>query len=149
MKKHLVLIYTVLIGFFVSSCSVTESDTESYIARFYENKIVFERLVQKVNEDQYALSTIGHSINKSKVHPGIQEDIEDLEIATLQLSTTDCHGITQTELSVNWTTHATVTFIKSKCPSIETKKGYHSKNQMIEVWGLGEGWTMMIDYDFI
>jgi hypothetical protein len=31
-----------------------------------------------------------------------------------------------------------------------TIKSYHSKpSEMIEVWGMGDGWILWVDYDFI
>ena len=40
-------------------------------------------------------------------------------------------------------------FTKNICDKTQTVKGYHLKGGMIEVWGLGDGWLMWIDYDYI
>ena len=53
------------------------------------------------------------------------------------------------QLSINNKMGITVYFNKNDCEKVQTKIGYHSKSTMIEVWGLGNGWYMWIDYDFI
>lgn len=95
------------------------------------------------------MSLIDHSISQDDIPPDIKKELDELEIGTITILNTNCNGIVEVEFIVNWTNKATVYFDKNTSEKTNTKKGYHSKAGMIEVWGLGNGWMMWIDYDYI
>lgn len=147
--KFKLLKYTFLLALCISSCQITESETEEYIERFYENKNQFDELAKRINSDKYAFSKIGYSINNSELDSIIKQKLNNLEINRTNLSYSNCDKILETEFTTLWTNKATVYFVKNNCDKTQSKKGYHSKSGMIEVWGLGDGWIMWIDYDYI
>lgn len=148
MRLLRIIIFTIILLSF-SNCQVTESDAERYIEKFTENKSDFEKLAQKISSDKKLLTKIDHSVEENEIEADIKEQLDGLDIGSFNILSTECDGIVKVEFVVNWTKNATVYFDKDNCEKTMTKKGYHSKAGMIEVWGLGDGWVMWIDYDYI
>jgi len=137
----------ILLSFF--NCQITESNTEGYIEKFTENKSDFEKLAQKISSNKKLLAKIDQSVKENEIEAEIKEQLDELDISSFNILSTECDGVVKIEFVVNWTDNATIYFDKDNCEKTNTKKGYHSKNTMIEVWGLGDGWVMWIDYDYI
>ena len=149
MKLILKIIIFIFLSFTLTKCQVTKSDTENYIEKFSENKIEFDLLAKKISQDKLLLGKIGYSINKNEIDSILQTELENIGVDNINLKYSECEKITEVEFVMNWTKNATVYFNKNDCKKEQTKIGYHSKTTMIEVWGLGNGWCMWIDYDFI
>jgi hypothetical protein len=142
---------TIAIGFIlfagIYSCSVNKHDINRYRTRFESNRQEFGTLVRLLKEQKLR---IGYSVNASELPRNIQTILQNLEIAEVYLKATECQGIVDYEFTCSWSSKATLYFSNDSCEKIQTVKGYHSKqSEMIEVWGLGDGWTMWIDYDFV
>ena len=149
MKLILKIIILIFLSFTLTKCQVTKSDTENYIEKFSENKIEFDFLAKKISQDKLLLRKICYSINKNEIDSILQTKLENIGVDNINLQYSECEKITEVEFVMNWTKNATVYFNKNDCNKEQTKIGYHSKTTMIEVWGLGNGWYMWIDYDFI
>lgn len=133
----------------LTNCQVNKSDTENYIEKFKENRIEFENLVKKIKGNKLLIPKYVGRIKESELDTESRNEIKNLEIGEIYLSDTECEGKMNVEFSTNWTTKASVYFNQNECDCVQSKIGYHSKTTMIEVWGLGNGWIMWIDYDFI
>jgi len=143
-------LFRILISIFIllsfSNCQV---NADEYLEKFTENKSAFEKLAQKISSDKKLLAKIDHSVEVNEIDAEIKEQLDGLDIGSFTILSTECDGIVKVEFVVNWTKNATIYFDKDNCEKLMTKKGYHSKVGMIEVWGLGDGWVMWIDYDYI
>ncbi len=142
---------TIIICFFltliIASCSVNKSDINRYRSKFEANKKDFETLVELLKEQSIR---VGYSINESELPAGIKAILNELDISDVNLSTTRCHGSIDYQFTASWSSNATLYFSKDTCNNEQAIKGYHANSsEMIEVWGLGDGWTMWIDHDFI
>ncbi|KOP35997.1 hypothetical protein DBB36_19435 [Flavobacterium sp. WLB] len=142
-------ILTVLISLALFSCEVSKSDTEGYIDKFYSNKIAFEKVAEKIYADKELTKRTGRRIPENKIDPEIKNDLEKLGIESFTIYKANCKKDIEVEFILNWTKNATLYLVKNNCNFDRSKIGYHSKTTMIEVWGLGNGWIMWIDYDFI
>ncbi len=149
MKLILKIIILIVLSFTLTKCQVTKSDTENYIEKFNENKIEFDLLAKKIGQDKLLLGKIGYSINENELDSILKTELENIGVEDINLKHSECEKIAEVEFVMNWTKNATVYFNKNDCEKEQTKVGYHSKSTMIEVWGLGNGWYMWIDYDFI
>ncbi|WP_338762943.1 hypothetical protein WAF17_18625 [Bernardetia sp. ABR2-2B] len=51
----------------------------------------------------------------------------------------------------NWAKHPVGDFFLNYdvCPIEKTKKGYYKQDSFIEIWGVGNGWTILVDSDWI
>jgi hypothetical protein len=140
---------TFLIIFLVTlaSCSVNNWDIKRYQNKFETHQKDFEILVNLLKTQDIK---VGYSINENDLPKNIQNIIGDLNISNINLNVTQCKGSVDYEFTSSWSSKATLYFSKDTCNKKQTIKGYHSKtSEMIEVWGLGDGWIMWIDYDFI
>jgi hypothetical protein len=149
MKLILKITILIVLSFTLTKCQVTKSDTENYIEKFNENKIEFDLLAKKIGQDKLLLGKIGYSINENELDSILKTELENIGVQDINLKHSECEKIAEVEFVMNWTKNATVYFNKNDCEKEQTKVGYHSKSTMIEVWGLGNGWYMWIDYDFI
>lgn len=134
---------TFLIIFLItfSSCSVNNWDIKSYQKKFEVHKT----LVSLLKAENIRA---GYPINENNLPENIQNIIEDLNISNINI--TQCKDLVDYEFISSWSSKATLYFSKDSCNKEQTIKGYHAKtSEMIEVWGLGDGWVMWIDYDFI
>ena len=149
MKLILKIIILIVLCFTLTKCQITKSDTENYIEKFNENKIEFDLLAKKIGQDKLLLKKIGYSINENELDSILKTELENIGVEDINLKHSECEKIAEVEFVMNWTKNATVYFNKNDCEKEQTKVGYDSKSTMIEVWGLGNGWYMWIDYDFI
>jgi hypothetical protein len=142
---------TIMICFFLIltnfGCAVNKLDVDSYKGKFQANKKGFDTLVQLLKEQTLR---VGYSINENELPDNIQTILDELEISDVNLDVTQCQGITGYQFTSSWSSKATLNFSKNTCDKDQTVQGYHAKiSEMIEVWGLGDGWSMWIDHDFI
>ncbi len=149
MRFTLNILVLITLSLTLSNCQATKSDTEDYIENFTENRVEFEALSKKIINNKALLSKIGYGINENEIDSKIKAELENLGIDEIYLKHSDCEGKIEVEFLTNWTKKASVYFNRNYCETEQTKIGYHSKTTMIEVWGLGNGWIMWIDYDFI
>ena len=128
------------------TCSVNQWDVDSYISKFERNRKDFERLVYLLKGSNLKA---GPPINENELSKNIQIILKNLDVVDVNLIVR-CQGITEYQFTTSWSNNATVYFTKQSCDKEQVVKGYHAKkSEMIEVWGLGNDWTMWIDYDFI
>lgn len=140
----IVIFFLILINF---SCSVNKLDVDKYKSRFQENKKGFDTLVQLLKKQSLR---VGYSVKESEMPESIRIILNDLDISDVNLNATQCLGLIDYEFISCWSTKATLYFSKNTCDIKQTMNGYHDKSsEIIEIWGLGDGWIMWIDYDFI
>jgi len=143
-SNFLKFIIITIFGVFLYSCQVTESDTKNYIEKFNANKVDFGKLALEINEYK-VLSSKGDN----EIYSKFEDGLNDLNIQRINISKTSCKDVFEIEFTTSWSKNATVYFTKNECVTEQSNVNYHSKSEMIEVWGLGNGWIMWIDYDFI
>lgn len=142
--KAVLLLFVVLA---CCSCSVNSWDVSRYQGKFERNKKDFEQLVRLLKSQNLKA---GYPVNENELTGDIRDVLDDLDISEVNLDYTDCQGPVSYEFAVSWSLKATVYFKKMACSKEETRKGYHANiTEMVEVWGLGDGWMMWIDHDFI
>lgn len=129
-------------------CSVNKWDVFRYKNKFERNKKEFEQLVNLLKTQNIR---VGYSINQNELSDEIQACLNNLDITDLNLNHTNCEGLAEFEFTTSWCSTATLYFAKNSCNMELTKKGDHEdiSSSKIEIWGLGDGWVMWIDYDFI
>ena len=131
----------------ILSCSLNKWDIDRYRGKFEANKKDFETLVQLLKDQDIK---VGYSINENELPESIKTLLSDLNISDVNLNNTQCQGSVDYQFTSSWSSKATLYFSKDTCNKEQTIKGYHANSsEMIEVWGLGDGWTMWIDHDFI
>jgi hypothetical protein len=146
MKVAAIIFYFTL-SVVVHSCSVNSDDINRYQTRFESHKQEFGILVKLLKEQNLR---VGYSIRENELPENIRTLLQKLEISAVNLNTTECQDIVYYQFTSSWSSMATLYFSKDSCDKVQAVKGYHSKSsEMIEVWGLGDGWIMWIDYDFI
>ena len=130
----------------VLSCRTTESDIGRYIEAFNNSKQDFEAMVSILKTENLK---VGYRVNENLLSITAQSMIRKLYIAGVDL-VPSCQGNVTYELTTYWSKSSTVYFSKDACDSTRTQIGYYEKvSQMIDLWGLGDGWMMWVDYDFI
>jgi hypothetical protein len=142
---------TILIfGFFLMlvqlTCSVNSWDVYRYKSKFDRNKKELEQLINLLKTQNIR---VGYFINQNELPDEITEYLDKLDINDLNLNLTNCEGLAQFEFTTSWCRAATLYFSKDPCDNRQTVKGFHDNSGMIEIWGLGDGWCMWIDHDFI
>ena len=129
------------------SCTVNNWDITRYKNKFQTHKQDFDTLVSLLKKQNLR---VGYFVNETELPKNIRIVIEDLSITNISLNVTDCEQLPDYEFTSSWSSKATLYFSNNFCDKEQTNKGYHSKpSEMIEVWGMGDGWVMWIDYDFI
>jgi hypothetical protein len=129
-------------------CKVNNFDVFRYKNKFERNKKEFEQLVNLLNAQNIQ---VGYLINQNELPDEIQECLNNLDITDLNLNHTNCEGLIKFEFTTSWCSTAHLYIAKDSCDMEHTKKGYHreTNSSLIEIWGLGDGWFMWIDHDFI
>ncbi|MCZ8330213.1 MAG: hypothetical protein O9282_02755 [Flavobacterium sp.] len=143
--KYIVLI---LISFLSFSCSFTDSDVLDIKEKFSENKPEFEKLVSIILNDENLTYQSGYFIDAKSIKKNILENLEDLEIKLDNIDKTDCEKFDVT-FELLWDNSVHIFMVKEGCPSEKSSKNYIQKGEMIDTYGLGDGWVLWIDYDFI
>ena len=143
--KYIVLI---LISFLSFSCSFTDSDVLDIKEKFSENKPEFEKLVSIILNDENLTYQSGHFIDAKSIKKNILENLEDLEIKLDNIDKTDCEKFDVT-FELLWDNSVHIFVVKEGCPSERSSKNYIQKGEMIDTYGLGDGWVLWIDHDFI
>lgn len=70
-----------------------------------------------------------------------------LAIQTFSISQTSC-GESKVEFITTWTDYPIgQMYLTKDCPDNKSRKDNYWKGGFIEVWGLGDGWTIWIDSD--
>ncbi|HUP11621.1 MAG TPA: hypothetical protein VM187_05405 [Niastella sp.] len=140
------IIICLLLTFTNVSCSVNKWDVNRYKSKFEIHKKDFETLILLLKEQNLK---VGYSVNENELPEKIQALLKELDISDVNLNTTQCQGLIDYQFTSSWSTKATLYFSKDACNKEQTAKGFHTIDRMIEVWGIGDGWTMWIDHDFI
>jgi hypothetical protein len=130
------------------TCRINSWDVFRYKNKFERNKKEFEQLVNLLKTQNIR---VGYSINPNELPDEIQERLNKLDITDVNLNDTNCEGLAEFEFTTSWCSAAHLYISKDSCDMEQTKNGYHREtdSSLIEIWGLGDGWYMWIDYDFI
>lgn len=149
-QNRLSLIVMVLTCLAIANCS-TSSNVNHYKERFYEHQQDFEKLIVILKRDTGMARQIGRSFSAQDMSSEIQKKLNDLGIVTIEFNNNHCPGKSHINLSTSWTSKGSVSLVKDVCDKEQTKKGYHGKaaSGTIDIWGLGDGWLLWIDDDFI
>jgi hypothetical protein len=136
----------ILVALCSSSCGVNSWDVDKYKSTFESNRVKYNELVAALNKCNF---NAGYSIYNNKLPNHITILLEELEITNAFSIHTTCNT-NGYQFETKWSTKAHLSFINDVCVVEQSARGYHTKkSNMIELWGLGNGWVMMIDHDFI
>ncbi|GGC82891.1 hypothetical protein GCM10011508_07810 [Flavobacterium lutivivi] len=138
----------IIVSFLSFSCGFTESDNANIKDRFLENKPEFEKLVSLILNDKSLTNQSGHFINKNSIEKSILENLEKLEIKLDNIDKIDCEKFDVT-FELLWDNSVHIFIVKEGCPSERSSKNYIQKGGMVDTYGLGDGWVLWIDHDFI
>jgi CRISPR/Cas system-associated endoribonuclease Cas2 len=137
----------VLIIIYACSCGINSWDISRYRNNFTSHREQYNKLVEGLKKCNLR---VGYSVYESELPDDLQSLLQDLEITDVNLLHTTCDGKTDYQFESKWSTKAHLFFIYKSCELEHSATGYHViMSQMIELWGLGNGWVMMIDHDFI
>lgn len=147
MKRYLIILTVAL-----TNCDYINTEqrrlekVETYKQYFYENKEVFERLVEDVQKDKSIKLGLFQDVG------GLDDNkktklLKSLNVRTLVTDNTNC-GYHSVEFTTEWTNFPIgQMFLTKDCPDEKSKKGNYWKNGFIDVWGLGDGWVIWVDSD--
>jgi hypothetical protein len=138
----------ILLSFLISSCSFSDSDVTGIKEDFEEKKPEFEKLVSEILKSKALLNTAGHFIHNEDVSKEILEKLDSVKAEIDGLEKGDCDKFDVT-FRLNWDNSVAIFLCKENCSSKRTVKGFVEKGGMIDVYGLGNGWVLWIDHDFI
>jgi hypothetical protein len=143
-----ILVFGCLLMLVPLICKVNNWDVFRYKNKFQRNKKEFEQLITLLKTQNIR---VGYFINQNELPDEIKECLNNLDITDLSLKLTNCEGLTEFEFTTSWCSKAHLFISKDPCDMEHTKKGYHreTNSSLIEIWGLGDGWVMWIDHDFI
>lgn len=141
LKKIILNCLAAVVLMLVSGCATSKSDLENFQHKFQQEKFKFETLVKLLDEQDLR---VDYFVDETKLSANIRSLLSDLDISVISKNQTGY----EFESSLGRGVH--IYFVKDKFDASITYRGYHQKtSEMIEVRGLGEGWTMVVDYDFI
>ena len=142
--KALLIVFLVTLA--LTSCSINTRDISSYQNIFEAHKGEFEALVGLLKLQNIK---VGYPINENELPNSIKVMLENLNISDINLNASSCKDTPAYEFTTSWNGKA-LSFSKDPCNKTQTVKGYHEKvSETIELWGMGNDWTMWIDYDFM
>jgi hypothetical protein len=115
---------------------------------FYDNKEIFERLADQItNENKLINARIGQLIGPEEFDDLTNKQLRRLKIDFVTINNTNC-GQLEIEFKTSWTSYPIGQMYLSKdCNDDKSKKDNYWKGGFIEVWGLGDNWTIWIDSD--
>lgn len=140
--------YSFLMCLFLISCQSAEEERQELV----------EEKIKLITSNQEEWNDFNQKIY-SKVSTGIiylsdfdstlQEEIKEKGIIDISIS--NFGGCKEIGYRTNWAVHPVGTFYLSwtPCSSEKTKKRYYKQDSFIEVWGVGEGWLILVDSDWI
>lgn len=147
-RRHLIILTFILTG-----CNYINTDkkridkAESYKIFFYDNKDVFEQIVDLINNDKNLNARIGKWINPEEFDELTNKQLRRLEIKHVTINKTDC-GQFEVEFTTSWTSYLIgQMYLAKDCSDRKSKKGNYRKVGFIDVWGLGDDWLIWIDSD--
>lgn len=148
MRRHLIILTFILTGCnYISTDKRRIDKVESYKVFFYDNKEIFERIVDLINSDKKLSARIGKWIDPEEFDELTNKQLRRLEIEHVTISNTDC-GQLGIEFTTSWADYPIgKMFLAKDCSDDKSKKGNYEKGGFIEVWGLGDDWLIWIDSD--
>lgn len=141
-------VFFVLFLVLATSCSFSDSDAMDVKDDFLENKPKFEKLVSEILKNKRKRTAEGLYSYKEELDKNISRELESLEAKINGIAEGDCDGYDVT-FELLWDKSVHLFVCKEGCDSKRTAKGFVEKGQMIDVYGLGDGWVLWIDHDFI
>ncbi|MDF2189232.1 hypothetical protein [Paraflavitalea sp. CAU 1676] len=130
----------------IGSCAPNRYDINRYKRKFEEHRSDFDSLVSLLKTQNLQ---DGPPVNVNNLPDNIQRQLAALEVFDISVSFTGCTDTAVYEFTSSWSSKAALHFSWDLCDKDQASKGYHGKSgEMIEVWGMGDGWIMWIDSDF-
>ena len=150
-RRHLIILTIIL-----TSCDYVNTDkrriekAESYKQYFNENKEIFEQLIKDIQNDKSITSKMGLLQDVTKLEDDLKiKRFRRLEIQMFSIAQSTCEQ-PKVEFITTWTDFPIgQMYLTKDCPDENSREGAYWKGGFIEVWGLGDGWTIWIDSDLI
>jgi len=117
---------------------------------FYKNQDTFDHIVLRIAENATKNNLIGKRLELYEFDELTIKQLRRLEIEYIVIHETNC-GLLEIEFATSWTDYPIgQTYLSYDCSDEKSTKGnYWSDGNFIEVWGLGDNWTIWVDSDFI
>ena len=151
-----VRLHLIILTILLANCNYFNTDkrridkVESYKKFFYENQETFEQLTKEIQDDKILSGKNGLLQKTEDLDELKGKKLRRLEIHTFTTSQTNCEQ-PRIEFITSWTDYPIgQTYLTKDCSDEKSKKGnYWTDGNFIEVWGLGDGWVLWVDSDFI
>ena len=147
----------IILTFLATGCNYINTDkkradnVESYKVFFHDNRETFEQITRQLINDKNVSNKVGKFIFPDDFDDLTNKKLRRLEIEFVTISKKDCDDF-EVEFKTSWTNYPIGQMYLTRTGCNETKaiKGnYWTDTGFIEVWGLGEGWIIWTDSDFI
>lgn len=151
MSRILIIMALILTGCNYINTEKRKADkVESYKEFFYENRQQFEQLAKEIQDDKILSSKNGLLQKTEDLDELKGKKLRRLDIHTFTISRTNCEQ-PRIEFITSWTDYPIGQMYLTKDCSDEKseKNNYWTDGNFIEVWGLGDGWVLWVDGDFI
>lgn len=140
---------------FLTSCDFVNTEerrtdqVEDFKIYFEDNRHIFESIVDRIMQDENIIHRTGEKLHLKSLDELSLKQLTRLKIEYFSIKKTDCDRI-EIEFITTWTTYPVgQTYLTMTCPYAQTNKDTYNKFGLIEIWGLGGGWLLWIDSDFI
>ena len=144
--KTLITIVVFILIFYASCGPVNDWDLSRYKDKFHSNS---KQYIELVNGLEAYNRKLGYKVPLNKLPNDFHTILTELEINDVSITYSRCEGISHYQFESDWSTKAHLFFVYSRCEPQQSEPDHYSNQGMIELWGLGNGWIMMIDHDFI
>jgi hypothetical protein len=142
-----ITITVVLIILYAVCCRVNSWDIYRYKRQFDSNRKQYNELVEGLKKCPLR---VGYTVYTNELPEHLQELIDELNITNVNSRFTPCDGKVEYQFESLWSNKIHLFFTYNTCEIEQSALVAHViMSEMIELWGLGKGWVMMIDYDFI
>jgi len=143
-----------ILTIFLTSCNYINTDkkridkAEDCKVFFYDNKEIFESLTDQLTNDKNLIDArLGQLIRPEEFDDLTNKQLRRLKIDFVTISNTSC-GQLKIEFTTSWTSYPIgQMYLTKDCKDDSSNKGNYWKTGFIEVWGLGDDWTIWIDSD--
>ena len=137
----------IILSLLILSCNFINTDSKrieqanNYKRFFFENKEQLEQITEKVLRNKKLILKSGQKI---------EEQLKTLKIENIVITKNSCETF-EVEYRTSWTKYpiGTMYLTMNVCESTKYPNGSYVNFGFIEVWGLGEGWILWVDSDFI
>lgn len=150
-RQILFIVTLILTGCSYLNTEQKRSDkVETYKRFFYENQKTFDQIVERISNNTSINTKTGQRIEPKEFDELTNKQLRRLNIQFVEINKTNCRQL-EIEFATSWTEYPIGQMYLSKdcLDNKSTKDSYWTDGNFIEVWGLGNNWTIWVDSDAI